>query len=58
MIDEKHGKLIETDEVLNTHWKNNINHRNKYLAIKKKKKVFKQFHNIDEGRKLSRKCSC
>lgn len=38
MIDEKHGKLIETAEVLNIHWKNNINHRNKYLAIEKKKK--------------------
>lgn len=34
VIDKRHGKLIENTEVLNVHRRNNINHRNKYLAIK------------------------
>lgn len=36
MIDERHGKLIETAEVLNNHRRNNIKHSNKYLAVKTK----------------------
>lgn len=54
VIDERHGKLIETAEVPNTHRRNNINHRNKYLAIKKR--IFKQSHNTDRKSELSRKC--
>lgn len=38
VIDEMHRKLIEAVGVLNTHRRDNINHRNKYLGISKKKK--------------------
>lgn len=36
MTDERHGKLIETVAVLNNHRRNNVDHSNKYLAIKTK----------------------